>query len=81
MGEEKTRVWTYNQQALEDYINDDEDSGRLLNALGIISDEELAAGIHKDEDFRVRIENDASLADQKMAELNANGEVSDLAKG
>lgn len=76
----KERVWTYNQQLLEDFINDDEDSGRMLNALGIISDEELAAGIHLDEEFRVRIENDPKLADKKVAELDETGQISDLAK-
>jgi hypothetical protein len=76
----KERVWTYNQEQLEEYINDDEDSGRLLNALGIITDEELAAGIHKDEEFRVRIEQDPALADRKMEELEETGQISELAK-
>lgn len=76
----KERVWTYNQEQLEEYINSDEDSGRMLNMLGIITDEELAAGIHKDEEFRVRIENDPVLADQKVEELEETGQISDLAK-
>lgn len=78
MSEKNTRTLnlTQNQQKLEDWINDSEESGRLLNALGIISDEELAAGIHKEENFRVRVEMDPAYADQKAAELEKTGEVS-----
>lgn len=77
----KERTLTLNQQKLEEYIDDHEDGGRFLNAMGLISDEELAAGIHKDEEFRVSIELDKDWADVKAEELEVTGEVSELTGG
>lgn len=74
------RTLTLNQQKLEEYINGDEDAGQFLQAMGVITKEELAAGIHQDEEFRVKIEADSSFADQKAAELDETGQVRDLAK-
>ena len=75
----KTRTLTLSQEKLEAYIDDSEDAGRFLNAMGVISDEELAAGIHKDEEFRVKIEADPQLAERKAEELDETGQVSDVA--
>lgn len=78
--ENTTRTWTVDQQLLEDYINDDEDSGNFLAAMGIITKEELAAGIHQDEDFRVKVELDPEFASKKARELEETGVIKDLAK-
>lgn len=69
-----TRTLTINQQKLEKWIEDQEDAGEFLNAMGVLSDEELAAGIHQLEDFRVKVELDPAYADQKETALE-NGEV------
>jgi len=75
----KTRTLTLSQEKLEAYIDESEDAGRFLNAMGVISDEELAAGIHMDEEFRVNIEADPQLAERKAEELESTGQVSDVA--
>ena len=75
----KTRTLTLSQEKLEAYIDESEDAGRFLNAMGVISDEELAAGIHMDEEFRVKIEADPQLAERKAEELESTGQVSDVA--
>lgn len=59
-----TRTLTVNQQRVEEWINDHEDQGRFLNELGLLSDEELAAGIAKDEEIRLQIEMDPAKADE-----------------
>jgi len=71
-------VRTISLQALEDYINDEEDMGQMLVALGALSDEELAASVHKMEDFRIKIEADPVLAEQKAKELEQTGDVSEV---
>lgn len=78
---DKTRTLTLSQQKLEAYIDEHEDAGRFLNAMGIISDDELAAGIQNDEDFRVEIEVDSSFAEQKAEELEATGGVREVEEG
>jgi len=64
-----TRILTINQQKLEDWINEQEDTGQFLNAMGVITNEELAAGVHQLEDFRVKVEADTSFADKEEAKL------------
>lgn len=59
-----TRTLTVNQQKVEQWINDHEDQGRFLNELGLLSDAELAAGIHNDEEIRLMIETDPAKADE-----------------
>lgn len=65
-------------QTLEDFINSEEDTGMLLNQLGIISDDELAAAVHMMEDFRVKVEADPSLAEAKAKELNDTGNIAEI---
>jgi predicted NUDIX family phosphoesterase len=70
-------VRTISQKSLEEYINENEEAGQMLNALGVISDEELVAGVHKMEEFRVRILADANYAEKEAEELEETGSVAD----
>jgi hypothetical protein len=70
-----TRTFTIDQQKLEDWINESEEAGNFLNAMGVISDEELAADVHKLEDFRVKVEADPNYATRVAAEADQTGEV------
>lgn len=74
MGKNEGSLRTVSLQDVEDWINEQEDVGEMLNELGIITDEEKAAGIHKLEDFRVKIESNAEAADEAEAALE-NGEA------
>lgn len=65
-------------KSLEAYINSEEDAGQLLAALGILTSDELAAAIHKMEDFRVKVELDPALAEEKAKELDETGRVSEI---
>lgn len=65
-------------QKLESFINDQEDMGQFLNAMGLLGDDELAAGIHKLEDFRVKVEADPELAASKARELEETGSIAEV---
>ncbi len=78
MSENEGNVRTISQQKLEQYINDQEDLGQLLVDLGAISPEEYAASVHKMEDFRVKIEADPDLAEQKASEADETGIVAEI---
>lgn len=43
-------------QQVEDWINEQEDTGGLLREMGLISKEDYDSGIHDLEDFRVKVE-------------------------
>jgi hypothetical protein len=58
------RTLTTNQRTVEDWINNHEEQGKFLNQLGLVSDEELAAGIDADEQIRLKIEADPAEADK-----------------
>lgn len=73
-----TRTLTINQQKLEAYLDNEEDTGGFLVAMGVISNEELAAAVHKDEEFRLKIEVDSSFADAKAKELDETGQVQEV---
>lgn len=64
----EVRNLTASQQQVEDWINGHEEQGRFLNELGLVSDEELAAGIAKDEKIKLQIEANPELADKIVNE-------------
>ncbi len=74
MSDKKQRTLTVSQKTVEDWINSSEESGQFLNALGLISDEELAAGIHKEEELRVKIEADPEMAEAIVRQNEQTGE-------
>lgn len=68
------RTLTVPQQTLEAWINNHEEQGRFLNEMGIISDEELAAAIQKDEKIKLVVQLDPALAKKVLEEYQAGDE-------
>lgn len=68
MSEKTERVLTVSQQTVIDWINGHEEQGRFLNEMGVLSNEELAAGVAKDEKIKLQIEADPALAEKIATE-------------
>lgn len=55
---------TVSQQTLEKWINDSIENGRSANLIGLVDEKTFERGKGQLEDFRIKIENDAELADR-----------------
>lgn len=72
-----TRTLTVDQKRIEDWINNHEDQNEFFNALGVLTDEELAAAKATDEKFRLAIEMDPELAKQRAEEADQTGVINE----
>lgn len=75
--EKTTRTLTVDQKRIEDWINNHEDQNEFFNALGVLTDAELAAAKATDEKFRLAIEMDPDLAKQRVEDADKTGIINE----